>query len=97
MFQTSLQIKDPTSYKHVTDLNVQRSLNLIPDRKSRQCTRLSVIKFNHQTLIPLIFKTDALDLIGPSSHMTKPSLDNSKVGHMTPKHYIYCSSLWRDM
>ena len=51
MFQTSLQIKDPTSYKHVTDLNVQRSLSLIPDRKSRQCTRLtvrlSVIKFNH--------------------------------------------------
>ena len=51
MFQTSLQIKDATSYKHVTDLNVQRSLSLIPDRKSRQCTRLtvrlSVIKFNH--------------------------------------------------
>ena len=51
MFQTSLQIKDPTSYKHVTDLNVQRSLSLISDRKSRQSTRLtvrlSVIKFNH--------------------------------------------------
>ena len=29
--------------------------------------------------------------------MTKPSLDNSKVGHMTPKHYIYCSSLCGDM
>ena len=78
MFQTSLQIKDLTSYKHVANLNVERSLSLIPDRKSRQCTRLtvrlSVIKFNHQTLIPLIFKTDALDLIGPLSHMTKLSL-----------------------
>ena len=82
MFQTSLQTKDPTNYKHVINLNVQRSLSLIPDKKSRQCTRLTVrlyvIKFNHQTLILLIFKTDALHLIGPLSHMTKLSLIGPK-------------------
>ena len=31
-----------------------------------------------QTLIPLIFKTDSLDLISPFSHMTKPSLIGPK-------------------
>ena len=33
---------DPASCKHVTNLNVLRSLSLIPDRKSRHCTGLTV-------------------------------------------------------
>ena len=37
-----------------------------------------LVKFNHQTLIPLIFKTYALDLIGPLSHMTELSLIGRK-------------------
>ena len=50
----------------------QKSLVFIhsPDKLFVPCTKLSVIKFNHQTIPPLIFRTVALNLIGPLSHVT---------------------------